>query len=109
MTATVTTSRKVALATALVVIAVVVGLTVFVTQLLGPSVKITDQFTGTVNIVNFDGSKGCVTADDGSQDRCGQFYKRIKLKAGDKVHVWVEIDPAFPGGDEIYLVVPQSK
>ena len=102
-------SRRVALTMALVVIAVVVGLTVFVTRVIGPTVKITDEFTGTVNIVNFDGSKGCVTADDGSQNRCGEFYTRIKLKAGDKVRVWVENDPAFPDGAEIYLLIPQFK
>ena len=97
-------SRKGVLIVALVVIAVIIGLTVWVTRALEPSVKISDEFTGTVSIVNFDATKGCVK-DDHQQDRCGVFYTHAKLKAGDKVIVWVENDPAFPSGAEIYLVV----
>jgi hypothetical protein len=86
-----------------------VGATVGVQHLLRTSLSVTNEFVGTIGVINFDGSKGCVTVSGQDSERCGSVYTHAKLKVGDKVHVWVETASALPNGAEIYLVVPEPK
>ena len=88
---------------------VTVGGTLGVQHLLRPSLSVTDEFIGTIGVINFDGTKGCVTLSEQDFNRCGSFYTHGTLKVGDKVHVWVEGSSALPNSAEIYLVVPEPK
>ena len=88
---------------------VTVGATLGVQHLLRPSLSVTDEFVGTIGVVNFDGTKGCVTLSEQDFNRCSSFYTHATLKVGDKVHVWVETSSALPNSAEIYLVVPEPK
>ena len=86
-----------------------VGATLGVQHLLRPSLSVSDEFVGTIGVLNFDGTKGCVTLSEVDFNRCGHFYTRAPLKVGDNVHVWVERSSALPNSAEIYLVVPEPK
>lgn len=88
---------------------VTVGATLGVQHLLRPSLSVADEFVGTIGVVNFDGTKGCVTLSEQDFNRCSSFYTHATLKVGDKVHVWVERSSASPNSAEIYLVVPEPK
>ena len=88
---------------------VTVGATLGVEHLLRPSLSVTDEFVGTIGVLNFDGTKGCVTLSEVDFNRCGQFYTHTTLTVGDNVHVWVERSSALPNSAEIYLVVPEPK
>jgi len=81
------------------------GATLGVQYLLRPSLSVTDEFVGTIGVINFDGTKGCVTVN--TKENCGSFYTHAKLKVGDRVHAWVESASALPNGAEIYVVVPE--
>ena len=88
---------------------VTVGATLGVQHLLRPSLSVTDEFVGTIGVVNFDGTKGCVTLSERDFNRCSSLYTHATLKVGDKVHVWVERSSALPNSAEIYLVVPEPR
>lgn len=93
----------------LAVVALVIGatLTLAVQHLRTPSLSVMSEVVGTVGIVNFDGSKGCITVDARDFNRCGAFYSttKVPLKAGDKVRAWLLHGEGLPNGSDIYLVV----
>jgi hypothetical protein len=63
---------------------------------------------GRIGVVNFDSTKGCIKV--AATERCGSFYTHATLKVGDRVHAWVQSDPALlPNGAEIYVVVPERR